>query len=42
MPTLGSLALPITTQLRGAGACWEATFSTSIANTTAQFKAKSD
>src|SRR4029453_8695057 len=41
MPTLGSLPLPITAQLRGAGDCWEATYSTSITNTTAQFKAKS-
>jgi hypothetical protein len=42
MPTLGSLALPLRVQLRGAGQCWEATFSTAIANTTEQFKAKSD
>jgi cysteine-rich repeat protein len=42
MPTLGSLGLPIVTQLRGAGTCWEATYSTSIVNTTEQFKAKSD
>jgi len=42
MPTLGALPLPITVQLRGAGQCWGATFSTSLASTTEQFKAKSD
>jgi cysteine-rich repeat protein len=42
MPTLGSLALPIEVQLRGAGTCWSATYSTSIVNTVEQFKAKSD
>jgi cysteine-rich repeat protein len=42
MPTLGSLALPIEAQLRGAGQCWGATYSTPTVNTTAQFKAKSD
>jgi hypothetical protein len=42
MPTLGSLALPIQVQLRGAGICWEATYSTSLVNTPDQFKAKSD
>jgi cysteine-rich repeat protein len=42
MPPLGSVPLPITAQLRGAGECWEATYSTAITNTSAQFKAKSD
>jgi cysteine-rich repeat protein len=42
MPALGNLALPLEAQLRGAGACWAATYSTSIADTTEQFKAKSD
>jgi cysteine-rich repeat protein len=42
MPVLGSLATPIEAQLRGAGLCWSATYSTPIVNTTAQFKAKSD
>jgi cysteine-rich repeat protein len=40
MPTLGSLALPIQAQLRGAGQCWEATYSTALVNTSLQFKAK--
>jgi len=42
MPVLGSLALPIQAQLRGAGQCWGATYSTSLVNTPLQFKAKSD
>jgi cysteine-rich repeat protein len=42
MPALGSLPLPIEAQVRGAGGCWGANYSTSITNTTAQFKAKSD
>ena len=42
MPTLGSLALPVRAQLRGAGGCWGATYSTAIVNTSEQFKAKSD
>ena len=42
MPALGDLALPIEVQLRGAGECWAATYSTAIANTPEQFKAKSD
>jgi hypothetical protein len=42
MPTLGSLATPIEAQLRGAGQCWAATYSTPLVNTAEQFKAKSD
>ena len=42
MPALGSLALPIEAQLRGAGQCWAATYSTAVVNTPEQFKAKSD
>lgn len=42
VPTLGALPLPLTAQLRGPGACFEATYSTPITNTTEQFKAKSD
>ncbi len=42
MPTLGSVALPIQTQLRGAGQCWEADYSTAIVNVPSQFKARSE
>ena len=42
MPAVGSLALPVEVQLRGAGQCWAATYSTSIVNTAGLFKAKSD
>jgi cysteine-rich repeat protein len=42
MPTLGAPALPVTVQLRGAGQCWGATFSTPLTSTSEQLKAKSD
>ena len=42
MPVLGSLATPIEAQLRGAGICWSATYSTPLKNDATQFKAKSD
>jgi hypothetical protein len=42
MPALGNLATPIQVQLRRAGACWAAVYSTPTLNTTEQFKAKSD
>lgn len=41
MPALG-LTPPIVAQLRGAGTCWEATYSAPLTNTSLQFKAKSD
>lgn len=41
MPTLGSLSLPLTTQLQsGNGQCYEATTATPSVNTTTLFKAK--
>jgi len=43
MPALGSLALPLTTQLQSEnGQCWEATTVAPSANTTTIFKAKAD
>jgi hypothetical protein len=43
MPALGSLNLPLTTQLQSEnGTCWEATTVASSANTTTLFKAKAD
>jgi hypothetical protein len=43
MPMLGSLALPLTTQLQSEnGQCWEMTTTTPSANTTTLFKAKGD
>jgi YVTN family beta-propeller protein len=43
MPTLGSLALPLTTQLQsGNGQCYEATTATPSVNTATLFKAKGD
>jgi hypothetical protein len=43
MPALGSLALPLTTQLQsGNGQCYEMTTTTPSANTTTLFKAKGD
>jgi cysteine-rich repeat protein len=42
MPTLGALSLPLTVQFRGGGQCWGASFSTPLASTSEQFKAKSD
>ncbi len=43
MPALGSLTLPLTTQLQsGDGQCWEMTTTTPSATTTTVFKAKGD
>jgi hypothetical protein len=43
MPTLGSLALPLTTQLQSEnGQCYEAATVAPSANTTTLFKAKAD
>jgi cysteine-rich repeat protein len=42
LPSLGGLPLPIRAQLRGAGTCFEAIYSSALYNTTAFFKAKSD
>jgi hypothetical protein len=43
MPSLGSLALPLTTQMQSEnGVCWEATTTTPSVNTTSLFKAKAD